>query len=107
MGDSVKTENLTVYYLDGVPKNKAIKLLKYWKENGLIGDEAQVIQLEVLEDKSIGIKLLEKSIYLQQSLTIHEQSLLQELERNIESKVFEQEATIIITDNTFRPIERN
>ena len=109
MGDTVKTkdEKLTVFYLEKVPKNKAIKFLKYWKENGLIGEESQVIQLDVLEDGSIAVKLIEKSIYHKESLSIHEESLLQELERNLEEKVFEQEVTIIITDNTFRPIERN
>jgi hypothetical protein len=109
MGDTVKTEDekLTVFYLEKVPKDKAIKFLKYWKNNGFIGEDPQVIQLDVLEDGAIAVKLIEKSIYLQESLTIHEQSLLQELERNLENKVFEQEITIIITDNTFRPIERN
>lgn len=109
MGDTVKTqdEKLTVFYLEKVPKDKAIKFLKYWKNNGFIGEEPQVIQLDVLEDGAVAVKLIEKSTYHQESLTIHEQSLLQELERNLEEEVFEQEVTIIITDNTFRPIERN
>jgi hypothetical protein len=109
MGNTVKTENekLTVYYLEKVPKVKAIKFLKYWKSNGFIGDNPQIIQLDVLENGSIAVKLIEKSIYHTASLSIHEESLLQELERSLERKVFEQEVTIIITDNTFRPIERN
>lgn len=109
MGDTVKTqdEKLTVFYLEKVPKDKAIKFLKYWKNNGFIGEEPQIIQLDVLEDGAIAVKLIEKSTYQQKSLSIHEQSLLQELERNLEEEVFEQEVTIIITDNTFRPIERN
>jgi len=109
MGDTVKTqdEKLTVFYLEKVPKDKAIKFLKYWKNNGLIGEDPQVIQLDVLGNGAIAVKLIEKSTYQQKSLSIHEQSLLQELERNLEEEVFEQEVTIIITDNTFRPIERN
>lgn len=109
MGNTVKTEDekLTVFYLEKVPKDKAIKFLKYWKNNGFIGEEPQIIQLDVTEDGTIAVKLIEKSTYHQKSLTIHEQSLLQELERNLEKEVFEQEVTIIITDNTFRPIERN
>ncbi len=109
MGDTIKTEDekLTVFYLERVPKDKAIKFLKYWKSNDFIGEDPQIIQLDVLEDETIAVKLIEKSMYLQESLTIHEQSLLQELERNLERKVFEQKVTIIITDNTFRPIERN
>lgn len=109
MGNTVKTqdEKLTVFYLEKVPKDKAIKFLKYWKNNGLIGEEPQIIQLDVLEDGAIAVKLIEKSVYHEKPLSIHEQSLMQELERNLETEVFEQEVTIIITDNTFRPIERN
>ncbi|PHR46209.1 MAG: hypothetical protein COA32_11690 [Fluviicola sp.] len=109
MGDTVKTEDekLTVFYLEEVSKDKAIKFLKYWKDNGFIGDDPQIIQLDVLEDGLIAVKLIEKSTYHKEALSIHEKSLLQELERNLEKKVFEQEVTIIITDNTFRPIERN
>jgi hypothetical protein len=109
MGDTVKTEDekLTVFYLEKVPKDKAIKFLKYWKNNGFISDDPQIIQLDVLENGSFAVKIIEKSTYHEQYLSIHEESLLQELERNLEDKVFEQEVTIIITDNTFRPIERS
>ena len=109
MGDTVKTEDekVTVFYLEKVPKDKAIKFLKYWKNNGFIGEEPQTIQLDVLDNGMFTVKLIEKSTLHEQPLSIHEQSLLQELERNLEEEVFEQEVTIIITDNTFRPIERN
>ena len=109
MGDTVKTEDekVTVFYLEKVPKDKAIKFLKYWKNNGFIGEDPQTIQLDVLESGEFAVKLIEKSTLHEQPLSIHEQSLLQELERNLEEEVFEQEVTIIITDNTFRPIERN
>lgn len=109
MGDTVKTgdEKLTVFYLEKVPKEKAISFLKYWKNNGFIGEEPQVIQLEILEDESIGVKLIEKSSLHEKPLSIHEKSLMQELERTLEKEIFEQEVTILITDNTFRPIERN
>jgi hypothetical protein len=109
MGDTVKTadEKVTVFYLEKVPKQKAVKFLRYWKNNGFIGEEPQVIQLDLMNDDVIAVKLIEKSMYHEKSLSIHEQSLLQELERNLETEVFNQEVSIIITDNTFRPIERN
>lgn len=109
MGDTVKTEDekVTVFYLEQVPKEKAIKFIKYWKNNGLIGEEPQKIQLDKLENGYFTVKLIEKSTYHEEPLSIHEESLLQELERNLETEVFKQEVSIIITDNTFRPIERN
>ncbi|MEX1190421.1 MAG: hypothetical protein WED10_03540 [Brumimicrobium sp.] len=106
MGDRIDADKLSVYYLDGVPKEKAIKFAKYWKNNDLIGDEAQVIQLEKLSKNTIGVKLIEEENYHDEGLSIHEESLLQSLERDLEKEVFKQDVTLIITDNTLRPIER-
>lgn len=105
MGNEIRSENITVYYKD-VSKQEAVKFTKFWKQNEFVGSKDQVIQLLKLEDGNVGVKLIEKSIYHEEPLTIKEQALLQELEYRLEREVFGGETTIIITDNTLRPIER-
>ncbi len=105
MGNRIDAKNLQVYYLENVPKSKAISFAKFWKENGFVGDNKQVIQLDK-NDKAYVIKLIEREEFQEQRLSIDEQSKLQELEYRLEEEVFEENATILITDNTFRPIER-
>lgn len=107
MGDrvDVDTEDLQIYYLEGVEKTVAIKFAKYWKQNGFVGDRKQVIQISREEERYI-LKLIEREMYHEESLTIDERAKLQQLERTLEGEVFNGEVEIIITDNTFRPIER-
>ncbi len=105
MGNRIDAKNLQVYYLENVQKTKAIRFTKFWKENGFVGDTKQVIQLDK-NDGGYVVKLIEREEFQEQRLSIDEQSKLQELEYRIEEEVFEENATILITDNTFRPIER-
>ena len=105
MGDRIDSNNLQVYYLDGVTKKTATDFARYWINNGFVGERKQVIQLEK-EKEVYKVKLIERAMYHQQPLSIDEQAKLQELKRNLESDVFNARTIIIITDNTFRPIER-
>jgi hypothetical protein len=105
MGDRIDSKNLQVYYLQGVTKETATDFARYWINNGFVGDRKQVIQVE-RENEVYTVKLIERSMYHQQPLSIDEQAKLQELKRNLELEVFHARTIIMITDNTFRPIER-
>lgn len=103
MGDRIDNGNLSVYFLEGVNREKAISFARYWKNKGFIGDKKQVIQLE-RENNAITVKLIERELYHNDAFTIQEEALLQDLERNLKKDVFLEEVNILITDNTFRPI---
>jgi hypothetical protein len=105
MGNRIDSKNLQVYYLEGVSKEKATAFARYWIDNGFVGERKQVIQLEK-ENEVYTVKLIERSMYHDQPLSIDEQAKLQELKRNLEVEVFDTRTNIMITDNTFRPIER-
>lgn len=106
MGNRVDSKNLKVYYQDGVNKEKAIAFATYWRDNGFVGEKEQVIQLDRDENGLLLVKLIEEEIYHENSLSIIETSLIQQLERDLKAEIFEEEILIVITDNTFRPIER-
>lgn len=106
MGDRIDAKNLQVYYLEGVPKQKAVDFAKYWKNNGFVDDRKQVVQLDKTKE-GFTLKLIERAMYHEEPLSIDAQSKLQELEHTLEDEIFNENVTIIITDNTFRPIERN
>ncbi len=103
MGDRIDNGNLSVYFLEGVDKEKAINFAKYWRNNDFVGEKKQVIQLED-EEGTIIVKLIEREMYHEDLLTIKEEAMLQELERELKKEIFHQEVEIMITDNTFRPI---
>ena len=103
MGNRIDNGNLSVYFLEGVDKEKAIKFSKFWRDNGFLGEKKQIIQLE-REKKAIVIKLIEREIYHTDIFTIIEEAMLQDLERNLEKEIFHENVEIMITDNTFRPI---
>lgn len=105
MGNRIDAKNLQVYYLENVAKSTAITFAEFWIENGFVGERKQVIQLDKNKE-GYSVKLIERSKYNQESLSIIERSQLQELEYTLEEQVFGANASIIITDNTFRPIER-
>jgi hypothetical protein len=106
MGNRVDSKNMKVYYQDSVEKEKAVAFAKYWRDNGFVGQKEQVIQLDRDEQGVLMIKLIEEEIYHESALSIIEISLIQQLERDLKSEVFEEEVVIVITDNTFRPIDR-
>ena len=105
MGDQVKSNNLSVFFMESINREKAILFAEFWKENGFVGDREQFIQL----DKNNGIievKLIERTIYQDENLTIQEEAVLSELSRTLSKEVFQEPVEIIITDNTFRPLNK-
>lgn len=106
LGDRVDSNNLSVYFEKGVSKEEAKGFSRFWQQQGFVGEEPQTIQL-ASEGKTIRVKLIEHEAYQNQPLSIKERALLSELERTIEREVFVGKSVeIVITDNTFRPIER-
>lgn len=103
MGTRIDNGNLSVFFLEGVNTNEAIEFSKYWKDHGFVGERKQVIQLENKNDV-IHVNLIERKMYQADRLTISEEAMLQEIERDLNKNVFHKETTIVITDNTFRPI---
>ncbi len=106
MGDRIDAENLSVYYTEGVSKNQAINFTKFWRSNGFVGEKPQTIQLEKDKADWILVKVIENKSYENQKLTIQEIALLNDLERQLSSEVFQTRVEIIITNNTFRPLDK-
>lgn len=106
MGDRIDAENLSVYYTEGVSKNQAINFTKFWRSNGFVGEKPQTIQLEKDKADWILVKVIENKSFENQKLTIQEMALLNDLERQLSSEIFQTRVEIIITDNTFRPLDK-
>ena len=106
MGNRIDAKNLKVYFIEGVTKEEAIDFTKYWRDNGFVGEKEQVIRLDLYDNETIVVKLIEKELYHADPLTISEEALLQDIERDLNTYVFKRPAIIQIVDNTFRPIEK-
>lgn len=107
MGDMVKTNSLDVYYINGIKKEQAVAFTKFWKRNGLIGKDSQTIQLEIIENEIVNVNLIEKKTFQNKTITYEEQLVLNKLQKMISDSVFtKNRVKIVITDNTFKPLER-
>lgn len=105
MGNRIDKGNLKVYYLEGVTKEDAIDFANFWVDEGYVGEQEQIIQLEAVDD-IVWVKIIESINYQDEPLSIHEQAMLQEIERDLNKSVFDKNAILQITDNTFRPLDR-
>lgn len=105
MGSRVDNGNLSVYFLQEESKDDAILFAKYWKEQGYVGERKQIIQIEEEKDV-VFLKLIERKSYQEEEINITEEALLQDIERDLEKNVFHKEVEIVITDNTFRPLQK-
>src|SRR5690554_1710098 len=101
--DSINMVSLIVYFLSSVEKDQAVAFAEYWRDNGFLGENKQVIQLEKEKDVNL-IKLIEKENFHNEPISITEEAMLQDLERYLKRNIFQREVEIVITDNTFRPI---
>lgn len=107
LGDRVDSENLSVYFEAGISKEEAITFSRFWQKNNFVGEAKQTIQLAPVSQQTVQVKLIENESYNEQPISIQEASLLSELKRQLEREVFGREVIIVITDNTFRPLERD
>lgn len=103
MGSRVDTGNLSVFFLQGVDKEKAIAFAEYWRDNGFVGERKQTIQLD-RDGEVILVKLIENERFHEELINISEEAMLQQIERDLKRNVFQQEVEIVITDNTLRPL---
>lgn len=103
MGNRVDTGNLSVFFLQGVDKEKAIAFAEYWRDNGFVGERKQTIQLD-RDGEVILVKLIENERFHEELINISEEAMLQQIERDLKRNVFQQEVEIVITDNTLRPL---
>lgn len=103
MGSRVDTHNLSVFFLQGVDKEKAIAFAEYWRDNGFVGERKQTIQLD-RDGEVILVKLIENERFHEELINISEEAMLQQIERDLKRNVFQQEVEIVITDNTLRPL---
>ncbi len=108
MGDIVKTQNLDVYYINGVNKEDAVKFTKFWKRNGFIGKAHQTIQLELLKNNIVQVNLIEKKVFQDQPILLKEQIMLTRIQKMIRDSIFSKNrVNLVITDNTFKPLDRD
>ncbi len=106
LGDRVDSENLKVYFEEGISKEDAITFSRFWQKNNFVGEKEQTIQLSLGANKVVEVKLIEEEDFHNQALDLSEQVALSELKRMLEREVFQREVQLIITDNTFRPIDK-
>lgn len=108
MGDIVKTKNLDVYYINGVDKQQAVAFTRFWKRNGFIGKDKQTIQLDLSSNDIVNVNVIEKKFYQNKPLTLQDQMFLTKIQTMIRDSVFENKrVNIVITDNTFKPLQRD
>ncbi len=100
-GKHVQLDNVTVYYTEGVEKTDALRLVKYWSENGFSGSNPQYMQLSK-EKRTYTLKLIPTDSTILHDMPFQTQVLLISLEKELSENVFpKNKFNIVLSDNQF------
>ena len=103
-GNKIIGGNLTVYYIEESDIDKAEEIAIFWKNNQLIPDEKQDVQLIKFE-KEYKLKIISNDIDNTKNMSFDERKLLLELQKNIKKAIFPDNTfELVICNNKFEPI---
>ena len=103
-GNKIIGGNLTVYYVEKSDIDKAEEIAIFWKNNQLIPDEKQDVQLIKFE-KEYKLKIISNDIDNTKNMSFDERKLLLELQKNIKKAIFPDNTfELVICNNKFEPI---
>lgn len=103
-GNKVTGGNLAVYYVDVKDEALAEDLALFWKNNDLLTEEQQDIQIS-RHKKGYHVSLIAREPKKVKDMSFSEQKALFDLQEMIRDSVFkEKNVDLIISDNQFKPI---
>jgi hypothetical protein len=103
-GNRLEGENLAVFYVDKKDKELATKLAFFWKDNGLIGSEPQNVRY-FSSGKRHFVQLIPSDKFDSRLFSFDERKLLMELQKDLDSAVFNYVGCeIILCNEKFEPI---
>lgn len=102
-GHKVVGDNLTVYFTDRNDEKLAETIAIFWKENDLIGETKQDLQLVRLT-KKIELRIIANDPKNVKNMSFDERKLLAELEQELQKEIGESPLQLVICNNKFEPI---
>ena len=103
-GNKVVGDNFTVYFVDVKDQKLAEKVAVYFKENELISNHKQDLQL-VRVNGEIQLRLIASSPENIDGMPFEERKLLTALQFDLSAKVFNNESIdLVLCDENFEPI---
>lgn len=103
-GNKVKGGNLTVYFTNEEDKSLATDLAILWKNNDLLTDESQDLQISRI-GKGYVVNIIAREPKEVSKMTFAEHKALVDLQKMIRDSVFKEKSVdLIVCDNQFKPI---
>ena len=102
-GHRVLGENLTVYYLDSEDQKLAEDLAIFWRDNDLLSNNKQDIQL-VKDDSGYQVRIIAFNPKEVNAMPLEERALLLDLQKQLNDSLFQNDAELVICNSKFKPI---
>lgn len=103
-GHQVVGGNLTVYFTDENDEKLAAEIAKFWKNNELLTEQPQDIQLNH-HKSGYQLCLIAKEKSGVKNMPFEERKALLELQKQLQNEVFgDNDLELLICDNHFKPI---
>jgi len=102
-GNKVVGGKFTVYFTDTKDQKLAEKIAVYFKENDLISNQKQDLQLARV-NKTLQLRLIATSPKNAQEMSFEERKLLTELQTSLYKNVFKKPFDLVICNDKFEPI---
>jgi hypothetical protein len=103
MGSKIVGGNLSVYYKEKSDKDKAESVAKYWKNNNLIAECKQDLQLVRFQD-GYELRLIAKNQENVNKIPFNERKMLSDLQRDISDSLKLKGLQLVLCNSNFKPI---
>jgi hypothetical protein len=103
MGSKIVGGNLSVYYKEKSDKDKAESVAKYWKNNNLIAECKQDLQLVRFQD-GYELRLIAKNPENVNKISFNERKMLSDLQRDISDSLKLKGIQLVLCNSNFKPI---
>lgn len=102
-GNKVVGGNFTVYFTESKDQELSEKIALYFKENDLMSDQKQDVQLARVNDE-LQLRLIASSVENVKLMPFEERKLLTALKYNLQKEVFKKPFDLVICNDKFEPV---
>lgn len=102
-GNKLESNEIDIYFTNQKDEELARAIALYWKENHLLGEKKQFLQLE-RKGKTFELKLIPTEKFNIDKLSFDERSLLLSLQKDLQKLTHSDKLEVVIADSQFNTL---
>jgi hypothetical protein len=102
-GNKLESNELDIYFTDNHDEDLARKIAEFWKQNKLLGNKKQYLQLSRNKDL-VQLKLIPSEKFQAENFSFDERSILKSLQDSLQNKLNLKQLELVIANSQFKTI---